>query len=222
MTQREDSFVVYHRHEHVLNTKLPPAWITHRVMRVRRILPVPARNNAFRLQRLSIGCCSPGSNTINVTFSLKNALCENNYRFTTDPWFLSSTGWLCRTPFSRWTNTRQEFFVRAPLRVLQRKNIVRKHLLYGHEMLNEILTGFNWILVIAGWKRIFLERKRFKDGVMGVEYESRSSSDADRWCNWLQLRCPTSLHRLKIHCNFPLTCGLTENANVERNNHATP
>ena len=175
MTQREDSFVVYHRHEHVLNTKLPPAWITHRVMRVRRILPVPARNNAFRLQRLSIGCCSPGSNTINVTFSLKNALCENNYRFTTDPWFLSSTGWLCRTPFSRWTNTRQEFFVRAPLRVLQRKNIVRKHLLYGHEMLNEILTGFNWILVIAGWKRIFLERKRFKDGVMGVANRIRES-----------------------------------------------
>lgn len=168
MTQRED----YHRHEHVSNTKLPPAWITHRVMRVRRILPVPARNNAFRLQRLSIGCCSPGSNTIDVTFSLKNALCENDHRFTTDPWFLSFTGWLCRTPFSRWTNTRQESFVETLLPVVQRKNIVRKHLLYSRETLNEILASFNWIFVIA---RFSQKKKRFKNGVMGVANRIRES-----------------------------------------------
>lgn len=221
MTQREDSFLVYHRHERVSNTKLPPAWITHRVMRVRRILPVPARNNAFRLQRLSIGCCSPGSNTIDVTFSPKNTLCENDYRFTTDPWFLSFTEWLCRTPFSTRTNTRQEFFVKTLLPIVQRKNIVRKHLLYSREMLNEILSSFDWIFVIA--------RSSRKEGDLKtvlwesqIEYESRSSSDADRWCNWLQLRCSTSLHRLKIHCNFPLTCGLTENVNVKRNDHAAP
>ena len=142
-------------------------------MRVRRILPVPARNNAFRLQRLSIGCCSPGSNTINVTFSLKNALCENDYRFTTDPWFLSFTGWLCRSPFSR--RTKQEYFVKKTLRVVQWKNVARKHLLYSHEMLNELLTSFDWIFVIARWKRIFSERKRSKDGVMGVANRIRES-----------------------------------------------
>lgn len=155
-------------------------------MRVRRILPVPARNNAFRLQRLSIGCCSPGSNTINVTFSLKNALCENDYRFTTDPWFLSFTGWLCGTPFSRWTNTRQEFFVKTPLRVVQRKDIVRKHLLYNREMLNEILTSFHWIFVIARWKRIFSDGKRFKDGVTGIANGIRESIQ-QRWRSVMQL-----------------------------------